>query len=254
MVMDKMTDTELTDVRSTDTGTTNADPVEINRFNDWADGWWNPEGEMKALHKLNPLRADYIDERVSVSGKTILDVGCGGGLLSEALATKGGKVTGIDLAPASLAVARQHAEASGVEVTYLEIAAEELAREKPGHFDVVTCLEVLEHVPDPAKLVACCAELVRPGGDVIFSTINRNAKSFAMAIVGAEYVLGLVPKGTHEYAKLIRPGELDDWARPSGLRVQDLTGMHYWPLTESFSVGGNVDVNYYAHFRAREAT
>ena len=243
--MDKVTDTGLTD-----NSAANADPVEIDRFNDWADSWWNPDGEMKALHKLNPLRVDYIDERVSVNGKNCLDIGCGGGLLSEALATRGAVVTGIDLAPASLAVASQHAEESGVEITYLNIAADKLAREKPGAFDVVTCLEVLEHVPDPAKLVANCAELVRPGGDVIFSTINRNAKSFAMAIVGAEYVLGLVPKGTHEYAKFIRPGELDEWARHAGLHLQDLMGMHYWPLTESFSVGGNVDVNYYAHFQA----
>jgi 2-polyprenyl-6-hydroxyphenyl methylase/3-demethylubiquinone-9 3-methyltransferase len=237
--------------KAMDHSATNADPAEVDRFNEWASDWWNPDGEMKALHRLNPLRVDYIDARAGVSGKACLDIGCGGGLLSEALARRGARVIGIDLAPASLEVARRHADESGVEVEYREIHAAALADEQPGGFDVVTCLEVLEHVPDPADLVACCARLVKPGGDVFFSTINRNAKSFAMAIIGAEYVLGLVPRGTHEHAKFIRPGELDEWARHAGLDIADITGMQYRPLTETFSLGGNVDVNYYAHFRAR---
>ncbi len=231
----------------------NADPAEIGKFNEWASRWWDPAGEMRPLHRMNPLRLDYIDERAGVRRKSCLDIGCGGGLLTEGLAARGGRVTGIDLAPASLAVARLHLEESGHDVRYLETSAEALAAEEPAAFDLVTCLEVLEHVPDPARLVAACARLAAPGGDIIFSTINRNPKSFVLAIVGAEYVLGLLPKGTHEYARFIQPAELDEWGRRAGLSLADLTGLHYSPLTESFTLGGNIDVNYFAHFRAPRA-
>lgn len=237
----------------TEAETRNVDPAEIGKFNEWASRWWDPAGEMRPLHRMNPLRLDYIDERAGVRGKNCLDIGCGGGLLSEGLAARGGRVTGIDLAPASLAVARLHLEESGHDVRYLETSAEALAAEEPAAFDLVTCLEVLEHVPDPARLVAACAQLAGAGGDIVFSTINRNPKSFALAILGAEYVLGLLPKGTHEYAKFIQPAELDEWGRRAGLSLVDLTGLHYSPLTEGFTLGGNIDVNYFAHFRAPDA-
>lgn len=229
---------------------TNADPAEIGKFNEWASRWWDPDGDLKPLHRMNPVRIGYIDERVGVSGKTCLDVGCGGGILTEGLAALGADVTGIDLAPASLGVARLHLAESGHTIRYLETSAEALASDETGSFDVVTCLEVLEHVPDPGRLVASCARLVRPGGHVVFSTINRHPKAFAMAIVGAEYVLGLLPQGTHTYSKFIQPAELDEWGRRAGLSLADLTGLHYDPITENFSLGGHVDVNYLAHFRA----
>ncbi|MFQ5635754.1 MAG: bifunctional 2-polyprenyl-6-hydroxyphenol methylase/3-demethylubiquinol 3-O-methyltransferase UbiG [Gammaproteobacteria bacterium] len=237
---------------TTETAPPNADPVEIGKFNDWANRWWDPAGELKPLHQMNPRRLEYIDRRVEVSGKNCLDVGCGGGLLTEGLAALGARVTGIDLAPASLAVARLHLAESGYAVRYLEVTAETLAASEAGRFDVVTCLEVLEHVPDPVGLIASCAQLARPGGHVIFSTINRHPRAFAMAIVGAEYVLGMLPKGTHDYARFIQPAELDEWARKSGLSLADLTGLHYSPFSETFSLGGHVDVNYLAHFRAAE--
>jgi len=236
--------------KSAETQSANVDPAEIGKFNDLASRWWDPAGEMKPLHQMNPVRVDYIDERAPVAGKRCLDIGCGGGILSEGLAARGAHVTGIDLAPASLGVAKLHLAETGHDVRYLEMSADALVEEEAGQFDIVTCLEVLEHVPDPARLVGCCARLVRPGGDVILSTINRNPKSFAMAILAAEYVLGILPKGTHEYAKFIQPAELDEWGRRAGLVLTDLTGLHYSPLTETFSLGGNVDVNYLAHFRA----
>jgi 2-polyprenyl-6-hydroxyphenyl methylase/3-demethylubiquinone-9 3-methyltransferase len=232
-----------------DAHTPNVDPAEISKFNALASRWWDPAGEFKPLHQMNPVRIGYIDARAPLAGRACLDVGCGGGILSEGMAEYGASVTGIDLAPASLAVARLHLAESGHAIRYLEISADALVVDEAEQFDTVTCLEVLEHVPDPAQLVACCAGLVRPGGDVFFSTINRNPKSFVTAIVGAEYLLGLLPRGTHEYAKFIQPAELDEWGRTAGLELADLTGLQYAPFSGIFSLGGGVDVNYLAHFR-----
>lgn len=223
----------------------NADPRELARFEALASRWWNPQGPMKALHEINPLRLDYIDERAPLKGARVLDVGCGGGLLSEGMARRGAQVLGIDLARASLDVAAAHAREHEIEVEYGCQSAEQLAAEQPGAFEIVTCLEMLEHVPAPAQVVSACARAVQPGGTVFFSTINRNLKSFLLAIVGAEHVLGMLPRGTHEYEKLIRPSELAAWCRDAGLQVLDVTGLHYNPLTRSFSLGGNVDVNYF---------
>ena len=223
----------------------NADPRELARFEALASRWWNPDGPMKALHEINPLRLDYIDERAPLKGARVLDVGCGGGLLSEGMARRGAQVLGIDLAQASLDVAAAHAREHEIEVEYHCQSAEQLAAEQPGAFKIVTCLEMLEHVPDPAQVVSACARAVQPGGTVFFSTINRNLKSFLLAIVGAEHVLGMLPRGTHEYEKLIRPSELAAWCRDAGLQVLDVTGLHYNPLARSFSLGGNVDVNYF---------
>jgi len=228
----------------------NADPAELGKFDDIASRWWDPSGEFRPLHLLNPLRADYIAGRTTLKGRNCLDIGCGGGLLSETLAKAGAEVTGIDLAGAPLDVARLHLEESGLTgmIDYRQISAEALADESPASFDVISCLEVLEHVPDPARLVAACARLTKPGADLFFSTINRNPKAFALGIVAAEYLLGLVPRGTHHYEKLIRPSELDQWGRAAGLILNDLTGIHYNPLTQAFSLSDNVDVNYLAHF------
>ncbi|MDD9999525.1 MAG: bifunctional 2-polyprenyl-6-hydroxyphenol methylase/3-demethylubiquinol 3-O-methyltransferase UbiG [Rhodospirillaceae bacterium] len=223
----------------------NADPEELARFEALADRWWNPDGPMKALHEINPLRLDYIDMRAPLKGARVLDVGCGAGLLSEGMARRGARVLGIDLARPCLDVAADHAREHDIEVEYRCQSAEELAAEQPGAFEVVTCMEMLEHVPDPAQVVAACARAAHPGGAVFFSTINRNLKSFLLAIVGAEHVLGMLPKGTHEYEKLIRPSELAAWCRAAGLQVVDITGLHYNPLTRSFQLGGNVDVNYF---------
>ena len=224
----------------------NADPQELKKFEALAGRWWNPEGPMKALHEINPLRLDYIDQRAPLKGARVLDVGCGGGLLSEGMAGRGALVLGIDLAQASLDVAAAHAREHEVEVQYRCQSAEQLAEEQPGAFEIVTCLEMLEHVPDPAKVVSACARAVQPGGTVFFSTINRNLKSFLLAIVGAEHVLGMLPRGTHEYEKLIRPSELAGWCRDADLQVLGLTGLHFNPVTRSFRLGGNVDVNYFA--------
>lgn len=225
----------------------NVDAAELAKFEALAARWWDPQAEFRPLHEINPLRLRYIDERVALAGKRVVDVGCGGGILSEAMAGLGARVTGIDLGEAPLAVARLHLKESGREVEYLRIGAEDLAGERPASYDVVTCMELLEHVPDPASTVAACARLVRPGGHVFFSTINRTPKAFAFAIVGAEYVLKLLPRGTHEYLKFIRPSELERWARAAGLRVRELTGMHYNPLTRHYRLGSGVDVNYLAH-------
>ena len=228
----------------------NVDTGEIRKFDELASRWWDPEGEFKPLHRLNPLRTAYVTERADIAGQPVLDVGCGGGLLSEALAQAGAEVTGIDMAPAPLQVARLHQHKSGLDsIRYLETNAENLAAEEAGSFAVVTCMEVIEHVPDPESLIAACAALARPGGDLFFSTLNRNLKAFMLAIVGAEYVLNMLPKGTHEYSKFIRPSELRRWARGAGLEFADITGITYHPGSGEFSLGNDVDVNYLMHFR-----
>jgi len=224
--------------------TANADPAELQRFSDIAHRWWDPQGAMRPLHELNPLRLDWIDRLAALSGKGVLDVGCGGGVLAEAMARRGAQVSGIDLAAKLLKVAELHALESGVIVDYRHGTAEDLAQKEAGRYDVVTCMEMLEHVPDPASVVRACAALVRPGGWVFFSTINRNPKSFLFAIVGAEYVLGLLPRGTHEYAKFIKPSELASFARGAGLAVTELIGMTYNPLTRRFALEADTDVNY----------
>ncbi|WP_405229231.1 bifunctional 2-polyprenyl-6-hydroxyphenol methylase/3-demethylubiquinol 3-O-methyltransferase UbiG [Lentisalinibacter sediminis] len=231
----------------------NVDESEIRKFEAMAETWWDPDGDFAPIHQMNPLRLGYIDERAPLSGRKVLDIGCGGGILSEAMSAAGAEVTGIDLAPAPLAVARTHAGESGLEVEYLETGAEDLAAARPEAYDVVTCLEMLEHVPRPGSVIDACSRLVRPGGHVFFSTINRTAKAFALAIVGAEYLLRLLPRGTHEYEKLIRPSELEAWARLADLRLEELTGVRYNPLTRHFSLTNDVDVNYIAHFRRRGA-
>jgi 2-polyprenyl-6-hydroxyphenyl methylase/3-demethylubiquinone-9 3-methyltransferase len=222
----------------------NADPQELSKFSELAHRWWDEHGEFKPLHAINPLRLDWIDGLAPLRGRRVLDVGCGGGILAEAMATRGAQVTGIDLAEKPLKVAMLHGMESGSGVDYRLIAAEALALEAPESFDVVTCMEMLEHVPDPASIVRACSQLVRPGGSVFFSTINRNPKSFLFAIVGAEYVLRLLPRGTHEYARFIRPSELAAHCRAAGLAIADITGMTYNPLTKVYALGRDVDVNY----------
>lgn len=227
----------------------NVDKGEIAKFEALAHRWWDRSGEMKALHDINPLRANYIDLHAKVAGKTLLDVGCGGGILSEGMAQRGAEVTGIDMGAEPLNVARLHLLESGLDIEYRQSTAEEFAAQYPNSFDVVTCMEMLEHVPDPESVIRACAQLCKPGGDLFFSTINRNAKAFAMAIVGAEYVLKLVPKGTHAYDKLIRPSELTRWLRNANLLVNDICGMEYNPLTKQYSLGDNTDVNYIIHVK-----
>jgi 2-polyprenyl-6-hydroxyphenyl methylase/3-demethylubiquinone-9 3-methyltransferase len=229
------------------THTHNVDHGEIAKFEALASRWWDPESEFKPLHDINPLRVEYIDRRVGLENKTVLDVGCGGGILTEAMAQRGAIVTGIDMGEAPLAVAQLHQMESGTEVTYRRATAEQLAAEQPASFDVVTCLEMLEHVPDPAGVIAACQKLVKPGGNVFFSTINRNPKSYLFAIVGAEYVLRLLPKGTHDYARFIRPSELEGWARHAGLQICELTGMTYNPFSKRYALGYDVSVNYLMH-------
>ncbi|MEK7232020.1 MAG: bifunctional 2-polyprenyl-6-hydroxyphenol methylase/3-demethylubiquinol 3-O-methyltransferase UbiG [Pseudomonadota bacterium] len=231
----------------------NVDPAEIAKFSELAHRWWDPGSEFKPLHDINPLRLDYIDGRIGLRGKTVLDVGCGGGILAESMAQRGAQVTGIDLADMPLKVAQLHLLESGNLVEYRNVAAEELARELPRHFDVVTCMELLEHVPDPASTVRACAALARPGGHVIFSTINRNPKSYLLAVIGAEYVLRLLPRGTHNYAKFLKPSELGAFARQAGLEVSAVTGMTYNPLTRVYALGPDTDVNYIMHCKNRES-
>ncbi|KGD97135.1 3-demethylubiquinone-9 3-methyltransferase [Achromobacter sp. RTa] len=223
----------------------NADQAELDKFGALASRWWDPESEFKPLHAINPLRLEWIQECAgSLAGKTVLDVGCGGGILSEAMAKSGAEVTGIDLADKSLKVARLHGLESGVKVDYRKVPVEELAAERPGHYDVVTCMEMLEHVPDPASIVRACSALAKPGGWVFFSTLNRNAKSFLFAIVGAEYVLRLLPRGTHSYEQFIKPSELSAAARGAGLEPVSMRGMEYNPITQIYTLSSDTSVNY----------
>ena len=220
---------------------------EVEKFGALADEWWDPNGPLRTLHAINPLRLDYIAERAELADRRVLDVGCGGGLLAEGLARAGAQVVGIDLAAPSIAAAQRHAEDSGLVIDYRCCGLAELAAAEPSRFDVVTCLEVLEHVDDVAATVAMCATALKPGGSAFFSTLNRNPKSFLLAIVGAEYVLGLLPRGSHEYARFIRPSELARAARSAGLDLLELTGLHYAPLERTYRLGGNIDVNYFCH-------
>ncbi len=225
----------------------NVDTNEIAKFEALASRWWDKESEFKPLHDINPLRLNYIDERANLPGKTVLDVGCGGGILSEGMSQRGAHVSGIDMGEAPLSVARLHGLESGVKVDYRKVTVEALAKEQPGTFDVVTCMEMLEHVPDPLSIIKACTTLLKPGGHLFLSTINRNPKSFLFAIVGAEHLLQILPKGTHEYKKFIRPSELANYARKAGVELQDVTGMTYNPLTKVYKLARDVDVNYMMH-------
>jgi 2-polyprenyl-6-hydroxyphenyl methylase/3-demethylubiquinone-9 3-methyltransferase len=229
--------------------TPNIDENEIAKFEAMAPIWWDRRGDLKALHDINVLRLNYINKQAPLAGKSVLDVGCGGGILAEGMASLGAAVTGIDMADVALGVARLHLKESGLQVEYRQATAEQLAATNPDRFDVVTCLELLEHVPDPASVISACKTLVRPGGDAFFATLNRNLKSFVFAIIGAEYILGLVRKGTHRFSKFIKPAELQNWATAAGLLLMDLTGLHYNPILRRYSLGGNTHVNYLMHFR-----
>jgi 2-polyprenyl-6-hydroxyphenyl methylase/3-demethylubiquinone-9 3-methyltransferase len=222
----------------------NSDPAELQKFATLAHRWWDPSSEFKPLHDINPLRLDYIDRAVSLRDKQVIDIGCGGGILAESMAQRGAQVTGIDLGEKALKVAKLHQLESGVPVEYRLISVEAMAEAAPASFDVVTCMEMLEHVPDPESVVRACARLVKPGGKVFFSTLNRNPKSYLFAVIGAEYVLNMLPKGTHEYAKFIKPSELASWCRHAGLDVVELTGMTYNPLNQRYALGQDISVNY----------
>jgi 2-polyprenyl-6-hydroxyphenyl methylase / 3-demethylubiquinone-9 3-methyltransferase len=230
----------------------NADPQELEKFSALAHRWWDPQSEFRPLHQINPLRLDWIDRLAPLAGKSALDIGCGGGILAEAMARRGARVKGIDLSDKALKVAQLHALESRVEVDYEAVSAEDLAARPAEAYDIVTCMELLEHVPDPASTVRACARLTRPGGHVFFSTLNRNLKSYLLAVIGAEYVLRLLPKGTHDYAKFIKPSELARHCRDAGLSLREVTGMTYNPLTRAYSLGTDTDVNYLVHCR-REA-
>ncbi len=228
---------------------TNADPLELQKFSDLAHRWWDPQSEFKPLHDINPLRLDWIDRSASLAGKRVLDVGCGGGLLSEGMAALGANVTGIDLSEKALGVAKLHLLESGRHVDYQKTAVESLAEAQPESFDVVTCLEMLEHVPTPASVIKACASLLKPGGEAFFSTLNRNLKSYLMAVVGAEYLLNMLPKGTHDYVKFIKPSELKRWCDNARLNVVEIVGMSYNPFTKSYSLGKDTSVNYLIHVK-----
>ena len=225
----------------------NADQNELDKFSDLAHRWWDPNSEFKPLHEINPLRLGWIAGHVELSAQKVLDIGCGGGILAESMAQRGAAVTGIDLSEKALAVARLHLLESGRQVDYEKIAAEDLADQAPGRFDIVTCMEMLEHVPDPASTIAACAALVKPGGHVFFSTINRNPRAYALAVVGAEYILKLLPKGTHDYAKFIKTSELSRWAKSVALEPEELIGMSYNPFSQRYSLGRDTSVNYLLH-------
>lgn len=226
---------------------TNADPTELQKFSDLAHRWWDPNSEFRPLHEINPLRLDWIDRHAPLKGKRVLDVGCGGGILSESMASRGATVTGIDLSEKALGVAKLHLLESGRSVNYRLSSAEDLAGQEAGSYDVVTCMEMLEHVPNPASTIAACAALVKPGGHVFFSTISRNPKAYLFAVIGAEYILQLLPKGTHDYAKFIKPSELSRWAKAVGLEIDEIIGMSYNPITKVYSLGRDTDVNYLVH-------
>jgi 2-polyprenyl-6-hydroxyphenyl methylase/3-demethylubiquinone-9 3-methyltransferase len=223
---------------------TNADPIELEKFSQLAHKWWDPNSEFKPLHDINPLRLEYINRHAGLTGKTVLDVGCGGGILSESMASLNANVTGIDLSDKALQVAKLHLLESGKQVNYRNIAVEDLATEQPAHYDVITCMEMLEHVPDPQSVIAACAKLLKPGGWIFFSTLNRNPKSYLLAIIGAEYVLNLLPRGTHDYAKFIKPSELAQSCRNAGLNMENIIGMSYNLLSKEYSLGKDTDVNY----------
>ena len=227
----------------------NVDPVEIEKFSSLASRWWDPEGEFKTLHQINPLRLQLIDKTISLKGKGILDVGCGGGILSESMAEKGANVTAIDLGKELIDVAELHSLDSGVELNYQLISVEDLAEQQPASFEAVTCMEMLEHVPDPMSIIQSCADLVKPGGYVFLSTLNRNPKSYLLSIVGAEYILGMLPKGTHDYASFIKPSELATWCRQAGLELIDSRGIEYNPINQSFSMTDDISVNYICVFQ-----
>jgi 2-polyprenyl-6-hydroxyphenyl methylase/3-demethylubiquinone-9 3-methyltransferase len=229
--------------------TSNADPAELAKFSGMAGRWWDPEGPSRPLHDLNPIRLQYIERAAPLAGRRVADVGCGGGILSESMARRGAHVLGIDLSGAVLDVAELHALQSGVAVEYRNVSAEDLASRRPAEFDLVTCMEMLEHVPDPAASLAALAALVRPGGDVVVSTLNRHPRAFVVAILGAEYVARMLPRGTHEYLKFIRPSELARWGRAAGLELRDLAGIGYNPITRAFRLSTDTAVNYLAHFR-----
>jgi len=222
----------------------NADPLELQKFSELAHRWWDPTSEFRPLHEINPLRLEWINARAPLAGKNVIDIGCGGGILSESMARKGAKVTGIDLSEKALKVADLHSLESGVPVRYKLIAAEDMAAQEAGQYDVVTCMEMLEHVPDPLSIVRAAATLVKPGGQVFFSTLNRNPKSYLFAVIGAEYILRLLPRGTHDYEKFITPAELSQFIRQAGLEVQGLKGMGYNPLTKIYSLNDDTSVNY----------
>lgn len=229
--------------------TLNVDPAEIKKFDDLASRWWDKSGEFKPLHDINPIRLNFINTGSPLQDMKAVDIGCGGGILSESLARCGASVTGIDMGKSPLSVAKLHAAEEELEIDYQQITAEEFAENHPANFDVITCMEMLEHVPDPGSIIQACADLAKPGASIYFSTINRNAKAFALAIVGAEYLMKLLPKGTHDYSKFIKPSELDIWARQAGLELAEIAGISYNPVTGMFRASHNVDVNYMVHYK-----